>query len=65
MPKHPFDHDHASAGSARAERYSYLDRVKSGEGGHPKVKMLDRRRKGRTDATMVKQYLRIQRGYLA
>ena len=65
MPKHPFDHDHSRESGARAERYSYLDRVKAGEGGHPKIKMLDRRRKGPTDATRVKQFLRIERGYLA
>ena len=65
MSKHLFDHDH-SGGEARPGRYSRLDRIKAGEGGHPKIKMLDRRRrKGITDATRVKQYLRIERGYLA
>ena len=66
MPKNPIDHDHLNAGDARAQTYSRLDRIKSGEGGHPKIKMLDRRRrKGSTDATRVKQFLRIERGYLA
>ena len=65
MSKHLVDHGHSGGGS-RAERYSRLDRIKAGEGGHPKVKLLDRRRrKGITDATRVKQYLRIERGYLA
>ena len=65
MPKNPIDHDHGTTG-ARAAVYSRLDRIKSGEGGHPKIKMLDRRRrKGLTDASRVKQFLRIERGYLA
>ena len=66
MPKHPFDHGHTGGAGARTERYSRLDRIKAGEGGHPKIKLLDRRRrKGATDATRVKQFLRIERGYLA
>ena len=59
MPKTPIDHDHRTTG-ARARVYSRLDRIKAGEAGHPKVKMLTRRqRKGATDATRVKQFLRI------
>jgi len=66
MPKHLADHDHQPDSDKRAEVYSRLDRIKAGEGGHPKVKMLDRRRrKGQSDATRVKQFLRIERGYLA
>jgi len=66
MPKSQIDHGHRSVASARAEKYSRLDRIKAGEGGHPKIRMLDRRRrKGPTDATRVKQFLRIERGFLA
>ncbi len=66
MSKTLIDHDHLTETSGRAPQYSRLDRIKAGEGGHPKIKMLDRRRrKGRTDATLVKQFLRIERGYLA
>ncbi len=66
MPKNPIDHGHLNPGDARAKVYSRMDRIKAGEGGHPKIKMLDRRRrKGATDATRVKQYLRIERGFLA
>lgn len=65
MPKSPIDHGHIT-GNGRAEAYTRLDRIKSGEGGHPKIKMLDRRRrKGLTDASRVKQFLRIERGHLA
>ncbi|MDJ0630471.1 MAG: hypothetical protein QNJ44_19600 [Rhodobacter sp.] len=65
MPKNPIDHDHAT-GNGRAAAYTRLDRIKAGEGGHPKIQMLDRRRrKGLTDASRVKQFLRIERGYLA
>lgn len=65
MPKNPIDHDRPNSG-ARAMYYSRLDRIRAGEGGHPKIKMLDRRRrKGLSDASRVKQFLRIERGYLA
>jgi hypothetical protein len=66
MPRHLVDHDHDPKTNKRAEVYSRLDRIKAGEGGHPKIKMLNqRRRKGQSDATRVKQFLRIERGYLA
>lgn len=65
MSKNPIDHDH-TGDSARTARYSRLDRIRAGEAGHPKVKMIDRRmRKGRTDASRLKQFLRIERGRLA
>ena len=60
------DHDHRGPVSLRAEKFVLLDRIRAGEGGHPKIRMLERRRrKGPTDATRVKQFLRIERGYLA
>lgn len=66
MTKTPIDHDHLKAKGARAQRYSRLDRIRAGEAGHPAIRLLtQRRRKGMTDATRVKQYLRIERGYLA
>lgn len=66
MQKHLADHDHQPKTDKRAEMYSRLDRIKAGEGGHPNIKMLNRhRRKGQSDATRVKQFLRIERGYLA
>ena len=66
MSKNPIDHDHLNEKGARTERYSRLDRIKAGDGGHPSVQMLTRRRrKGETDATRVKQFLRIERGFLA
>ncbi|WP_172298054.1 hypothetical protein [Pseudoruegeria sp. HB172150] len=65
MSKNIIDHDHDVRGG-RAPQYSRLDRIKAGEAGHPNVKQLDRRRrKGQKDATRVKQFLRIERGYLA
>ena len=65
MRKNPIDHDH-HVGNGRAQAYSRLDRIRAGEAGHPKIKLLDRRRrKGLTDASRVKQFLRIERGYLA
>ncbi len=65
MRKTPIDHDHR-VGSGRVVTYSRLDRIKAGEGGHPNIKLLDRRRrKGLQDASRVKQFLRIERGYLA
>ena len=66
MQKTPIDHDHLTEQGARAQQYSRLDRIRAGEGGHPSVRLLtQRRRKGTTDATRVKQFLRIDRGYLA
>jgi len=65
MSKTPLDHGHAARGSARAERFAQFDRIAGGEIGHPKIQMLARRRKGPTDATRVKQFLRIERGRLA
>jgi len=66
MSKNPIDHDHLNVKGGRNPRYSLMDRIRAGEGGHPSVQMLTRRRRrGETDATLVKQYLRIQRGYLA
>lgn len=66
MHKTPIDHDHLTEKGSRAQRYSRLDRIRAGEGGHPSIRMLTRRRrKGATDATRVKQFLRIERGYLA
>lgn len=65
MSKSIIDHGHSNGGN-RATRYSRLERIKAGEGNHPSIKMLDRRRrKGTTDASRVKQFLRIERGYLA
>lgn len=66
MNKNPIDHDHLKETGRREVQYSHLDRIRAGEGGHPKVQLLTRRRrKGSTDATRVKQFLRIERGYLA
>ncbi|MDF0601160.1 hypothetical protein P1J78_10510 [Psychromarinibacter sp. C21-152] len=65
MPKTPLDHDHTRS-SGRVTAYTRLERIKAGEGAHPNIKLLDRRkRKGPTDASRVKQFLRIERGYLA
>lgn len=65
MTKSSIDHDHKADGR-RAEQYSRLERIRAGEGGHPNIKLLNRRRrKGQQDATRVKQFLRIERGYLA
>ena len=66
MSRHLIDQDHTKDAAKRTEVYSRLDRIKAGEAGHPKVQMLTRRsRKGSMDATRIKQYLRIERGYLA
>ncbi len=66
MAKNIIDHGHGEAGPARAQYYSLMDRIKAGEGAHPKIRLLDRRkRKGMSDASRVKQFLRIERGYLA
>lgn len=66
MTRTHVDHDHQNAKDSRINRYGRLDRIRAGEGGHPSIRMLDRRRrKGETDATRVKQYLRIERGFLA
>lgn len=66
MSRHLIDQDHTKGTARRAEIYSRIDRIRAGEAGHPKVQMLARRsRKGSMDATRVKQYLRIERGYLA
>lgn len=65
MTKTIVDHGH-KGGSGRLSAYTRLDRIKAGEGAHPNIRILDRRkRKGQTDASRVKQYLRIERGYLA
>lgn len=66
MSRHLIDQDHTKDTMRRAEVYTRLDRIKAGEAGHPKVQMLVRRsRKGTVDATRVRQFLRIERGYLA
>ena len=65
MTRHPLDHDRKTDHGARAVRYSALDRIKSGDGQHPAVKILSRRRKGQADPARIKQYLRIERGFLA
>ncbi|MCP3970410.1 MAG: hypothetical protein GY717_08860 [Rhodobacteraceae bacterium] len=66
MSKNPIDHDHLNGKGARSPRYSRMDRIRAGEAGHVSIRMLTRRRrKGETDATLVKQYCRIERGYLA
>ncbi len=66
MSRHLIDKGHTKDATRRAEVYTRLDRIKAGEAGHPKVQMLTRRsRKGTMDATRVKQFLRIERGYLA
>ena len=65
MTRHPLDHDRKIDEGARAARYPLLDRVRSGEGQHPSVKALTRRRKGQADPARIKQFLRIERGYLA
>lgn len=66
MSKHLIDQGHAKESGSRTKAYSRLDRIRAGEAGHPKVQMLTRRsRKGSMDATRVKQFLRIERGYLA
>jgi hypothetical protein len=65
MSRHPLDHDRVPDEGARATRYSMLERIKAGEGQHPKVKMLERRRKGPADPARIKHYLRIERGLLA
>ena len=65
MPKNPIDRDH-NAGSGRQLHYPRVARIKAGEAGHPNIRALDRRRrKGEMDASRVKQFLRIERGYLA
>ena len=65
MNKTPMDHDHRT-GSGRVTSFTRLDRIKAGEAGHPNIRLLDRRRrKGLKDASRVKQFLRIERGYLA
>lgn len=66
MTRHVIDQHHTKETGGRAQAYTRLDRIKAGEAGHPKIQMLTRRsRKGSMDATRVKQYLRIERGYLA
>lgn len=65
MGRHPLDQDHESTSATRPQYFSRLERMKAGEGQHPKVQMLDRRRKGPADPARVKHYLRIARGYLA
>jgi len=66
MNKNSLDHDHLNETGRRETQYSRLDRIKAGEGGHPSIQMLmRRRRKGATDASRVKQYLRIERGFRA
>lgn len=66
MSRHLIDQEHTKNTGKRAQVYTRLDRIRAGEAGHPKVQMLARRgRKGATDATRVKQFLRIERGYLA
>ena len=66
MNKNPIDHDHLNENGRREVQYSRLDRIRAGEGRHPSIQLLTRRRrKGATDATRVKQYLRIERGFLA
>lgn len=65
MSKNPIDHDHR-AGNGRVTHFSRVARIKAGEGGHPNIRLLDRRRrKGVPDASRVKQFLRIERGYLS
>lgn len=66
MNKTPIDHDHLNEKGTREVQYSRLDRIRAGQGGHPSVQLLTRRRrKGATDATRVKQFCRIDRGFLA
>ncbi|MCG6904498.1 MAG: hypothetical protein LJE68_17650 [Rhodobacter sp.] len=66
MKRNPIDHDHLGAENLRTPRYSRLDRINAGEGGHVSVRMLMRRyRKPVTETARVKHFLRIARGYLA
>lgn len=65
MSRHPLDQGHAADSAERPKRFSALDRIKAGEGQHPAARTLARRRKGPVDPARVKQYLRIERGYLA
>lgn len=59
--------DHKDGHSpGRMTAYTRLDRIRAGEARHPNIQLLNRRsRKGETDASRVKQYLRIERGHLA
>lgn len=65
MSRHPLDQGHPADSAERPKRFSALDRIKAGEGQHPAARTLARRRKGPVDPARVKQYLRIERGYLA
>lgn len=66
MSRHLIDQDHTQSATRRLQVYPRLDRIQAGEAGHPKVQMLSRRsRKGSHDASRLKQFLRIERGYLA
>lgn len=66
MRKTPIDHDHLNAHGGRTPQYSRLDRIRAGDAGHHSIQLLTRRRrKGKTDATLVKQFCRIERGNLA
>jgi len=64
MQKTPIDHDHLNQKTTRARRFSRLDRITAGEGKHPSVRQLMRRRRAASGAR-IKQYLRIARGYIA
>ena len=65
MEKTPIDHDHLKKKNTRLKRYSRLDRVTAGEGCHPAVRLLMRRRRATKANLRVKQFLRIARGYSA
>jgi len=65
MARHLLDYGHRTDSAARVRRFAALERIKAGEGQHPAIKTLERRRKGPANPSLVKQYLRIARGYLA
>ncbi|WP_425051175.1 hypothetical protein [Psychromarinibacter sp. S121] len=65
MSRKQLDHERVQT-PGRMKAFTRLDRIRAGEASHPNIRLLTRRgRKGRTDASIVKQFLRIDRGYLA
>ncbi|MBV0913596.1 hypothetical protein [Anianabacter salinae] len=64
MTRHLIDHQRPSD-TSRVVRYAALERLTGDEAAHPKIEMLLRRRKGESDGSRIKQFLRIERGHLA
>ena len=61
MSRHALDR-HDGASTARAERFSEIERQHRDEGSHPAAKAAHRQPKDRAEGTRMKEFARIERG---